>query len=631
MNGTLLSVRNLTACFDTARGVVRAVDGVSFDLGAGAALGIVGGSGSGKSTLLSSIVRLFPSPAARIESGQVLLRDRDLLALSEGDMAAVRGRAIAIVFQGVQALLNPAVTIGKSLGDVVARRDKLPRHKARHRSGELLGLVGIGSPEAFLRCHPHQLSVGMRQRVGIAMALACKPDILLCDEPGDALDAITRGQVFDLIRRLQSDTGMALVVATHDLGVAAELAREIIVMEGGRAIDGGSATEIVARHRPSTLVFEPACSPAMHDRIPGGDLDAEHPGDGPHGPSARPSPHASKPKALLRVDNLAKFFPTRHGIFGKLRFVRAVDGVSLYIRRGETLGVVGESGSGKTTMGRTVLRLTEPTYGRVVVDGKDVVRMRPRELRAARKTMQIIQQDPSTALDPGVAVFDTVAEGIRIHHLAPNRDGERARVLALLESVGLPADIADRRTEEISAGERRKVTIARALAIDPGFIVCDDPASSLDPTARALILTLLRGIQVEKETAFLFITRDLSAARLMSHRIAVMYLGRIVEMAKTNDLFEAHRHPYTHALLSTAPSPDDARKRLRVVLEGEAPSALDPPAGCAFHPRCPRAHKGKCDAETPPLDPVASGSGHRVACFFPLGRTNLLPDLGSLA
>jgi len=333
--------------------------------------------------------------------------------------------------------------------------------------------------------------------------------------------------------------------------------------------------------------------------------------------SAGSDPPAHRPKALVRTDNLAKLFPVRHGLLGRLAFVRAFDGVSVFVRRGETLGLVGESGCGKTTLGRAIVRLTEPTYGRVVYDGKDVLEMRPRELRAARRRMQVICQDPSSSLNPRMTVLDIVAEGIRVHRLASSRQEQRAKVSALVERVGLSPSVLCRHPHEMSVGERQRIGIARALAVDPEFIVCDEPVSALDAQSQERILDLLDDIQRERGIALLLIAHDLAVVRRMSHRIAVMYLGRIIETARTVDLFERRYHPYTRALFSAMPAEHATRKRLRVVLEGQAPSPLEPPSGCAFHPRCPRARKGRCDADLPQLDEIPGEAQRRVRCFFP--------------
>ena len=329
-----------------------------------------------------------------------------------------------------------------------------------------------------------------------------------------------------------------------------------------------------------------------------------------NGPSA-------KSRSLLRAENLAKFFPIQRGLFGRPSFLRAVDGVSVHVRRGETLGVVGESGSGKSTLGRTVLRLLEPTYGRIVFDGKELVPMKAKELRALRRRMQIVFQDPYSALNPKMRVGSIVAEGLRIHKLTAAGAAEEARVAELLGRVGLARDAAQRHPHEFSAGQRQRIGIARALATGPEFIVCDEPLSMLDVSIQAQIINLFKDLQEDLGLAYLFISHDLRAVQYLSHRVAVMYLGKIVETGKTADLFERRHHPYTRALLSAVPSITPGRRKLRMVLEGEAPSPLDPPSGCAFHPRCPRAEKGKCDKETPRLREMAPGSGHEVACFFP--------------
>jgi oligopeptide transport system ATP-binding protein len=337
------------------------------------------------------------------------------------------------------------------------------------------------------------------------------------------------------------------------------------------------------------------------------DLDRPRRGDGP----------TVKARPLVRVDNLAKFFPIQRGLFGRPTFLHAVDGVSLVIRRGETLGLVGESGCGKSTLGRTILRLYEPTYGRIVFDGKELVPMRSKELRALRRKMQIVFQDPFGSLNPKMRIGAIVAEGLRIHRLVASGAEEEARVAELLGKVGLGRDAIGRYPHEFSAGQRQRIGIARALSTGPEFIVCDEPLSALDVSIQAQIMNLFKDLQEELALSYLFISHDLRAVEYLCQRVAVMYLGKIVETAKTPDLFEKRHHPYTRALLSAVPSHVPGRRRLRVVLEGEAPSPLEPPSGCAFHPRCPRAEKGKCDKETPVLEELVAGSGHEVACFFP--------------
>jgi oligopeptide/dipeptide ABC transporter ATP-binding protein len=322
-------------------------------------------------------------------------------------------------------------------------------------------------------------------------------------------------------------------------------------------------------------------------------------------------------RPLVRVENLAKLFPVRQGVFGRVKFLRAVDGVTLHLLRGETLGLVGESGCGKSTLGRAMLRLVEPTYGRVVYDGQDIVPMKPGELRALRRRMQIIFQDPYASLNPKMTVRDIVGEALRVHRLVRGAAEEEKEVARLLETVGLRRDAMGRYPHEFSGGQRQRIGIARALAVRPEFVVCDEPVSALDVSIQAQILNLLSDLQDDLGLSFLFISHDLKVIEYVSHRVAVMYLGKIVETAKTADLFEKRYHPYTRALFSAIPVPDPGRRRLRVVLEGEVPSPIDPPTGCTFHPRCPRAQKGKCDQETPELAEIERGSSHRVACFFP--------------
>jgi oligopeptide transport system ATP-binding protein len=331
-------------------------------------------------------------------------------------------------------------------------------------------------------------------------------------------------------------------------------------------------------------------------------------------PDAQPGRRA---RALLRAENLAKFFPTREGLLRRLGFLHAVDGVNLHIRRGETLGLVGESGCGKSTLGRTLVRLVEPTYGRIVFDGKNLVTLGGRELRALRKKMQIIFQDPNGSLNPKLTIEKILGDARRVHGLGGSREEETSKLSDLLTNLGLRPKLLAEYPRALSAGERQRIGIARALAVEPEFIVCDEPVGLLDAATQARVIDWIRVIQDKQRLALLFIAHDLRAIQTVSHRVAVMYLGKIVETAKTSDLLERRYHPYTRALVSAMPVAEPGRRRLRVVLEGEMPNPLAPPPGCAFHPRCPRARKGTCDKETPTLEELEPGSQHLVACFFP--------------
>jgi oligopeptide transport system ATP-binding protein len=338
--------------------------------------------------------------------------------------------------------------------------------------------------------------------------------------------------------------------------------------------------------------------------------------------SVDPAVPGDRPRTLAATERIAKYFPVQTGWFGRAgRYVRAVDGVSLRVRRGETMGLVGESGCGKSTLGRLMLRLIDPTFGRVVFDGRDVTHHSQRELRPLRRRMQIIFQDPYSSLNPRMTVREIVGEAIRIHKLAKTRAEEEARIAELLEQVGMRPDVMDRYPHEFSGGQRQRIGIARALAVQPEFIVCDEPISALDVSIQAQIVNLLVELQERLGLAYLFVSHDLKVVRHVSHRVAVMYLGKIVEQAPAERLYAAPRHPYTRALLAAVPEVDPERKRVRLVLEGEVPSPIDPPPGCTFHPRCPRRVPGTCDKDVPPLDETAAGTGHRVACWNPHPET----------
>ncbi len=329
-------------------------------------------------------------------------------------------------------------------------------------------------------------------------------------------------------------------------------------------------------------------------------------------------PAPTRPRTLIATEGIAKYFPIRSGFFGTgSRFVRAVDGVSLRVRRGETMGLVGESGCGKSTLGRLVLRLLDPTFGRVIVEGRDITRLSQRELRPLRRRMQIIFQDPYSSLNPRMTVREIVGEAIRIHKLAKTHRDEESRVVELLQKVGLRGDVLNRYPHEFSGGQRQRIGIARALAVEPQFIVCDEPTASLDVSIQAQIVNLLVELQETMGLSYLFVSHDLAVVEHVSHRVSVMYLGKIVEQATSGAIYAGPRHPYTHALFAAAPRPDPERARVRLLLQGDVPSPIDPPSGCAFHPRCPRAIRGRCDREAPPLSEAVHGDEHFVACWNP--------------
>jgi oligopeptide transport system ATP-binding protein len=384
---------------------------------------------------------------------------------------------------------------------------------------------------------------------------------------------------------------------------------------GGRSNGGGSN----GSERAPDSARKPDVASEVYWDPPAADPELE----GASAPDAAPAPEPgrapgdAKRRPLIQAERLTKFFPVRKGLFAKTRFVRAVDSVSLYVRHAETLGLVGESGCGKSTLGRTLLRLIEPTYGRILFENNEITQISQRQLRPLRRRMQIIFQDPYSSLNPRMSVRSIVGEALRIHKLVTSRSEEEARIESLLKRVGLRAEAMNRYPHEFSGGQRQRIGIARALAVSPDFIVCDEPISALDVSIQAQIVNLLLDLQEEYRLSYLFISHDLKVVEYVSHRVAVMYLGKIVEVAPAASLYEKRHHPYTRALLSAIPVPDPQRRRLRVLLEGDVPSPIDPPSGCAFHPRCPRAQKGKCDVDTPALEELDKGSHHRVACFFP--------------
>ncbi|HEY6433773.1 MAG TPA: ABC transporter ATP-binding protein [Acetobacteraceae bacterium] len=664
----LLQVERLHTWFFTDAGVVRAVDGVSFNLHSGETLGIVGESGSGKSVTARSIIRLLEEPA-RIVEGSIRFRGRELTTLPDAQLREIRGAEIAMVFQDPMTSLNPVLRIVRQLTETMTAHRRYSGGAARSRAAGLLSRMGIAGPARALRSWPHQFSGGMRQRVMLAMGFANQPSVIIADEPTTALDVTIQAQILDLLRALNADLGTAVILISHDLGVIANICSRVLVMYAGEVVEEGSPDDLLSDPRhPYTWALLHA-APRMDERNAGDrrlitiegqppdpiawpdgcrfrarcpfavEACAQHPDLLPVGtdrtarcwvtqsggrlqpprlpaavPTARPAPSG---RPLLAVRGLKKHFVLpRDSFLEPKRILRAVDGIDLQVFPGETVGLVGESGCGKSTLARVVMRLEEPTEGQVAFDGHDISHESQARIRPLRRRMQMIFQDPYASLNPRMNVGEILSGPLRLHGLARNAATARARVAELLDLVGLAPAAAARFPHEFSGGQRQRISIARALAVEPVFVIGDEPISALDVNIQAQILNLMIGLQERLGLTYLFIAHDLAVVRHISDRIVVLYLGKVMETAPTEKLFGRPLHPYTATLVSAVPVPDATveRARRRIILQGEIPSAISPPSGCRFRTRCPAA-TARCAEEVPLLAEVESG--HQVACHFP--------------
>ena len=541
MSAKLLEVNKLSIHFGASDAPVKAVDEVSFSVNRGETVVLVGESGSGKSISALSILRLLPH-AARVTGGSVTLDGIDILGVPEREMRDVRGSKVGMIFQEPQSSLNPVITIGKQIGEVLKRHKGLTGEAQSTRVVELLNSVGI--PEAERRQHefPHQFSGGMKQRVMIAIAMAGEPDLMIADEPTTALDVTVQAQVLDLLKAQQAKNDMGILFITHDLAVAYQMADRIVVMRNGQVMESGARDAFYRdpQHEYSKQLFDALPSREKRDR------------EGHSGNIAELNP-------VITVKDLKIHYPIRKGFFKRIvGHVKAVDGIDLTVYRGSTTAIVGESGSGKTTMGKGILRLLPVTDGNVTFHGEDLARKSAREMRALRSDLQVVFQDPYASMNPRMMITDILQEGMIAQGIGADRAAREQRVDELLDQVGLESDFKYRYPHEFSGGQRQRICIARALAVDPEVIICDEPTSALDVSVQAQILQLLRDLQDRLGLTYLFITHNLSVVAYLAHYIAVMYQGEIVEYGKTDEILDSPQHPYTQKLLSAIPKIDVA-------------------------------------------------------------------------
>jgi peptide/nickel transport system ATP-binding protein len=670
---SLLEIAGLHTDITTRAGVVHAVDGVSLSVAAGEAVGLVGESGSGKTMTGMSVMRLLP-PGAAITAGSVRFDGTELTRLGAAAMRRLRGNDIALISQDPMSSLNPTRTIGSQLREAYRIHTGVSRTAATERAVEVLDLVGMPRPAERLADYPHQLSGGMRQRAMIAIGLVCSPKLLIADEPTTALDVSIQAQILMLIDDLRLRLSMGVLLITHDMGVIAGHTDRVAVMYGGQVAEQADTATVfrAPRHRytqallrsmptleqdrtaglatipgtPPPLTdrapmcrFAPRCAFAEDDcrstapvpaqAAPGHTFTCLHPVGLP---AAQPRLVTAQPPAataaadvgeaipgepLIELAGLVKRFHRPSTVpFKPGGAVQAVSSVSLTVHAGETFGIVGESGCGKTTLGRMIVGLERPTSGTVAFAGRDLGTLRGAEFRRTRRDLQMMFQDSAAALDPRMPVSALIGEPLAVQH-AGTRRARRDTVAQLLDAVGLPGEAGRRYAHEFSGGQRQRIAIARALALNPRVIVADEPVSALDVSVQAQILNLMRSLQREFGLTYVVISHDLSLLKYLADRVGVMYLGTLVELGGSEEVYRAPRHPYTAGLIAAIPVPDPARERSKAAagLVGELPSALSPPAGCRFHTRCPLATE-RCAVEAPVLQ--ASDGRHAVACHYPL-------------
>jgi peptide/nickel transport system ATP-binding protein len=663
---TLLSVENLNSHFHIDDEIIRAVSDVSFDIRHNEIVGVVGESGSGKSVTAYSILRLLASPPCRF-SGRIVYKGRDLLGLTEREMQKIRGGEISIIFQEPMTSLNPTMTIGHQIAESVSLHQDLDRQGAWEQAVEMLKLVKIPEAEKRAREYPHQLSGGMRQRAMIAMALSARPALLIADEPTTALDVTIQQQILFLIKELQAKLQTSVLFITHNLGVIAEVADRAIVMYAGKILEQGAVKALFHRPRhpytlgllrsiptlelsrdrkleliegsiPSPTNLPPGCVFSDRCQHAGDICRREDPPleaaaadqtvrcwrwrELPSRPAAaaagaalpRQTSGAEDHKPILQVRDLKKHFRVEtRGVRRKGLTLKAIDGVSFDVRPGEVLGLVGESGCGKSTLGNCLVGLLRATEGRINFAGSDIAGLSDHEFLPVRKDIQIIFQDPYGSLNPRMKIRKILAEPFRVHNIARDPAEIEALTVDLLERTQLNATYLNKYPHELSGGQRQRIAIARALAVSPRFIVCDEPVSALDVSVQAQIINLLEDLKRDLGLTYLFISHDLSVVKKISDRIAIMYLGKIMEIGDSESVCSRSRHPYTRALIAAIPNTDPGERKAQMALTEEIPSPINIPTGCRFHTRC--IHARELCARVEP-EPSEVEPGWQAACHF---------------